>query len=242
MFRILLALLMALPLAAAEVNVFAAASLSDALQEIATAYETATGDRIVLNLGASNVLARQIEQGAPADLFLSADEAKMDALAKQNLIDAATRVSILSNTLVVIVPADGGQRLAHPRELTEPRFARIALAEPSSVPAGIYARTYLQKYGVWARIAAKVVPTDNVRSALAAVASGNADAAIVYRTDARAERRVRIAYEVPRADGPAISYPFAALRGASGNARKFLAHLRSGGARAIFAKHGFLVR
>ncbi|HEY0141851.1 MAG TPA: molybdate ABC transporter substrate-binding protein [Thermoanaerobaculia bacterium] len=244
MLRLLLVLFLQLPLSvlagAAEVSVFAAASLSDALQEIATAYETRSGDRIALNLGASNVLARQIEQGAPAELFLSADEAKMDALAKQNLIDQATRVSILSNTLVVIVPARGGQPLTHPRQLTEPRFARIALAEPSSVPAGIYARTCLQKYGVWTRIAAKVIPTANVRSALAAVATGNVDAAIVYSTDARAEKRVRIAYEVPRADGPRISYPFAALRGASRNARKFLAHLQSAEARAVFARHGFV--
>ncbi|HEX6159826.1 MAG TPA: molybdate ABC transporter substrate-binding protein, partial [Thermoanaerobaculia bacterium] len=200
MIRLLLALVFAFApaAAAADVHVFAAASLSDALEEIAAAYEAKSGDRIVLNLGASSILARQIERGAPAELFLSADEEKMDALAKTNRIDPSSRGSVLSNTLVVIVPAQGGQRLTHPRELTDARFARIALAEPSSVPAGIYARAYLQKYGVWARIAAKVIPTDNVRSALAAVATGNADAAIVYRTDARAEKRVRVVYEVTR--------------------------------------------
>lgn len=242
MIRLLLALVFAFApaAAAADVHVFAAASLSDALEEIAAAYEATSGDRIVLNLGASSILARQIERGAPAELFLSADEEKMDALAKTNRIDPSSRGSVLSNTLVVIVPAQGGQRLTHPRELTEARFARIALAEPSSVPAGIYARAYLQKYGVWARIAAKVIPTDNVRSALAAVATGNADAAIVYRTDARAEKRVRVVYEVARGDGPRISYPFAAVRGASASAKRFLAHLRSAGARAIFERHGFV--
>lgn len=235
---LLVAILLTLPLRAADVHVFAAASLSDALAEIARTYEQKTRDRIVLNLGASSMLARQIQEGAPAQLFLSADEEKMNALAKANLIDDGSRASVLSNALVVVVPASGGQRLTHPRELTESRFARIALAEPSSVPAGIYARMYLEKYGVWARIAGKVIPTDNVRSALAAVATGNADAAIVYRTDARAEKRVRVAFEVK--DGPRISYPFAAVRGASAEARRFLAHLRSNEARAVFERHGFV--
>lgn len=234
-------LLLALPLRAAEVRVFAAASLTEALTEIARGYEKNNEDRIVFNFGASSILARQIEQGAPGDLFLSADEAKMDALARQKLIDPQTRVRALSNTLVIVVPRIDGKRITDVRQLAEPRIESLALAEPSSVPAGIYARQYLQKLGIWARVAPKVIPTDNVRGALAAVASGNVDAAIVYRTDARVSKDVRVAVEISRAEGPAISYPFALLAEAEQPvaARRFLAHLRSSASRAIFIRHGF---
>lgn len=221
-----LALLIANCTHAAEVRVFAAVSLTEALEEIAASY---TRDRIVFHFGASSLLARQIEEGAPADLFLSADEARVDALAKNGLI--RTRVSVLSNTLVVVgVP------------LTQARS--VALAEPSSVPAGVYARAWLQKTGMWERIAPKVIPTENVRAALAAVESGNVDAAIVYKTDARIAKRTKIVFEVPRAQGPPISYPFALLRDA-GNpeaATLFLRHLQSKEALRIFAKHGFIIQ
>lgn len=235
LLRLLPLLLFALRLSAAEVRVFAAASLTDALNEIAAGY---TADRIVFNFGASSMLARQIQEGAPADLFLSADEAKMNALAKRGLI--AARASVLSNTLVVVVPARGGRSVTSVRQLAA--LSSIALAEPSSVPAGIYAKQYLMTENVWARVAPNVVPTGNVRAALAAVASGNVDAAIVYKTDALLSRQVRVGYEVK--NGPAISYPFAVLREAEhpAAARRFFAHLQSQRARAIFLKHGFIVR
>lgn len=235
--RRLLAILLflALPLTAAEVHVSAAASLSDALAEIAKGY---TVDTIVFNFGASSTLARQIELGAPCDLFLSADEAKMDALAAKTLIDAKSRVSVLSNTLVIVTTGDP---IPHPRRLAS--MKRIALAEPHSVPAGMYAREWLEKLNLWNAIEPNVIPTDNVRAALAAVESGNADAAIVYKTDARIAKRVRVAYEVDRSEGPKISYPFAILKNAEQPeaARRFLAHLQSRAAKAIFAKHGFIV-
>jgi molybdate transport system substrate-binding protein len=235
---VLVSLTASLP--AAEVRVFAAVSLTEALEEIAVAYEKKTGDEVVFHFGASSMLARQIEQGAPGDLFLSADEARMDALAKQGLIVASARASVLSNTLVVVVPKDGGMTIVAPSQLANVRS--IALAEPSSVPAGVYARTWLQKIGLWARIRPKVIPTDNVRAALAAVESGNVDAAIVYKTDARMGKRTRIAYEVPRAQGPAISYPFALLRDAGNRkaAMRLLAYLKSKAAMDIFARHGFI--
>jgi molybdate transport system substrate-binding protein len=224
---------------AAEVRVFAAVSLTEALEEIAAAYEKKTGVDIVFHFGASSLLARQILQEAPADLFLSADDAQMNALAAKGLV--ATRASVLSNTLVIVVPKDGGMNITSPKQLTTVRS--LALAEPSSVPAGVYARTWLQKLGLWERIRPKVVPTENVRGALAAVESGNVDAAIVYKTDARIAKQTRVAYEVPRANGPAISYPFALLRNAENRdaATRFLAHLRSKAALRVFAKHGFLV-
>jgi molybdate transport system substrate-binding protein len=242
--RFLTAALLALTLSAsaAEVHVFAAVSLTEALEEIAKPYEQATHDEVVFHFGASSLLVRQIEQGAPADLFLSADEARMDALAKSGLVVASTRRSVLSNTLVIVVPRDGGMAISSPAQLL--RAKTIALAEPSSVPAGVYARAWLQKLGLWERVASRIVPTENVRGALAAVESGNADAAIVYRTDARIAKHTRIAYEVPRASGPAISYPFALLRDAEQRpaAMRFLTYLQSKAARSVFARHGFLVR
>jgi molybdate transport system substrate-binding protein len=234
--RLLIFLLLVLPLRAAEVRVMAAASLTDVMQEIAAAYKR---DHVVLQLGASNILARQIEAGAPADLFLSADERTMDALAAKKLIEPRTRVSVLSNTLVIL-----GHRIRSPFQLAEARITSIALAEPSTVPAGVYARAYLQKLGIWDQVAPKVIPTENVRAALAAVDAGNADAAIVYKTDARMAKHAQVVYEVPRADGPKISYPFAVVANAEHRdaALRFLAYLRSSKARAIFTKYGFDVR
>ncbi|HYI09095.1 MAG TPA: molybdate ABC transporter substrate-binding protein [Thermoanaerobaculia bacterium] len=225
----------------AEVRVFAAASLTDALQEIAAAYERQTGDDVVFHFAASNLMARQIERGAPADLFLSADERTMNALAAQRLIRNATRVSFLSNTLVVVVPREGGKAISSPGDLIG---LSLALAEPSTVPAGVYAKSWLEKAGVWSRVSGSVVPTDNVRGALAAVASGNVDAAIVYKSDAKISDRVRVAFEVPRAEGPGISYPFAILRDAEQPraAERFLAYLQSKAAMDIFLRHGFLPR
>lgn len=231
------------PARAAELRVSAAASLADALQEIAPAYERATGEKVVLNLGASSTLARQIQEGAPADLFLSADEAKMDGLEKAGLVLAGTRRSVLSNTLVVVVPADSKLKISGPADLPAPAIRALALAEPRTVPAGIYAKQYLEKQGLWGRLAGRVVPTENVRAALAAVEAGNVEAGIVYRTDARISKRVRIACEVPRSEGPAISYPFAVLASSERReaARKLLEHLRSPSALAVFRKHGFLI-
>ncbi len=236
MRRLLASLLLAVSATAsgAEIRVFAAASLTDALTEIANSYERTSPDHVVFNFGASSTLMRQIASGAPADLFLSADEAKMDALQQQGLIDRSTRARVLSNTLVIV----SNHAIRTPRDLVG---KSLALAEPSTVPAGIYARLWLQRQGLWSRVAPKVIPTENVRAALAAVERGNADAAIVYATDARIAKRVRVAYAVPRAAAPEISYPFAALRGASPAARRFLRYLRSQAALAVFRKHGFLV-
>jgi molybdate transport system substrate-binding protein len=218
------------PAAPSEVRVFAAASLTEPLTEIAEAYQRETGRTIVFNFGGSSLLARQIAGGAPADLFLSADEAQMRA------VTVVERASVLSNALVVVVPREDLRPVADVRALTEPRFERIALAEPSRVPAGVYARECLTERGVWPAVAPKVVPTENVRGALAAVAAGNASAAIVYRTDARVSNRVRVACEI--AGGPPISYPFALLTH-SVAAREFYDHLRSKPALDAFRRHGF---
>ena len=234
--------LVTLSLRAADLNVFAAASLSDALKEIAKTYESASGDKLHFNLAASSTLALQIKQGAPADVFFSADEAKMDDLAKAGLVVAGTRRSLLSNTLVIVVSADGGAAVSTPADLAKPAVGRVALAEPQTVPAGIYAKEYLQKVGLWKKIIDKVVPTENVRACLAAVESGNVEAGIVYKTDALISKKVKIAYDVAVADGPKISYPLAVLKDSKNQegARKFADYLASPEAGAVFTKYGFL--
>lgn len=225
--------------AAAEVRVFAAASLTEALIEIAGAWERDGGERVVFNFGSSGALARQIDAGAPADLFLSADEMKMDWLAARGRIVSSTRVSLLSNTLVVVVPRDAKASITRIRDLQS--FRTIAIGEPSTVPAGIYARQHLERASLWHSLEPKMIPTDNVRAALFAVEGGNADAAIVYATDARVSRRVRVAHVI--ADGPSISYPAVVTAGAenAAGARRFLDYLRSDAARVLFRRHGFVV-
>jgi molybdate transport system substrate-binding protein len=228
----------------ALVLVFAAASLTDALREVGSPWRGPAGERVTFNLGGSSLLARQIRDGAPADLFLSADEIQMDGLEKAGLIVPGTRRSVLSNTLVVVIPTDSRMKISLERDLARPDLTRIALAEPRSVPVGVYSRKFFESVGIWNALEAKIVPTENVRATLAAVESGDVDAGIVYRTDALVSRKVRIAFEVPAARGPAISYPFALVKGAphEAAARSFLEHLSSREARAIFARHGFAFR
>jgi len=234
----------ALPPRATEVTVFAAASLTDSLKEIAANYEKQSGDKIIFNFGASSTLARQIEAGAPADLFFSADEAQMDRLAKRDLIDAATRQDRLGNSLVVVVPNDSPLVINSACDLANANVRQIALADPRAVPAGVYAKAWLEKLRLWPAIEPKVIPTENVRAALAAVASGNVDAGVVYKTDAAISKRVKIACEVPRADGPDIRYPMARVKGSPQPeaAKKFLDCLASKEAGQIFMRYGFLLR
>jgi len=230
-----------LPLRAADVTVFAAASLSDALEEIAKGYEAKTGDKINYNLAGSNVLARQIEQGAPADIFFSADEAQMDVVAKAGLIDPATRQDLLFNTLVIVAPSDSPLANFTPPDLAKPNIQRIALADPKAVPAGVYAKAYLTKIGLWSTIEGKIVPTANVRAALVAVESSDAEVGIVYKTDAQMSKSARIIYAVPQADGPKITYPIALVKTSTSDAaKKFLAYLESPEARAVFVHDGFM--
>jgi molybdate transport system substrate-binding protein len=166
----------------------------------------------------------------------------MDGLEKAGLLAPGTRQPLLSNTLVIVVATEGGPRIASPRDLTLVRA--LALAEPRSVPAGVYAKQYLEKLGLWAALAARVIPTENVRACLAAVEAGNADAGIVYRTDALVSKKVRIAWVVPEAEGPDISYPLAIPRDAphAAAAKRLAAYLASEPARDVFVRFGFLVR
>jgi molybdate transport system substrate-binding protein len=230
-------------LRAETVTVFAAASLTDSLKVAAQRYEGQSHDKIEFNFAGSSVLARQIEEGAPADIFFSADTQWMDELEKKGLIAKETRRDRLSNSLVIVVPKDSTTSIASPRDLLQAGIGRLALADPKAVPAGIYAREYLQKQNLWTAIEPKVIPTANVRAALAAVASGDADAGIVYKTDAAISKQVRVAYAVPARDGPEIIYPVAAVKGtAKPAAQKFLDYINSHVGGEVFAGFGFIVR
>jgi molybdate transport system substrate-binding protein len=235
-----LGLALAAPIAAEEVTVFAAASLTDALQEAVHGFEAQTGHKVVFNVGSSNDLARQIRAGAPADIFFSADEAQMNRLEGAGLVKAAERLNVLSNTLVVVVPVGSSTRMSQPTDLLAVKH--LALADPEGVPAGVYARTWLESIGVWARLKDKVVPTLNVRAALSAVESENADAGIVYRTDAAVSRRVKVAFEAPREQGPAIVYSLAPLVSSKKAATaELVRYLVSAPARDVYFRYGFIV-
>jgi molybdate transport system substrate-binding protein len=220
--------------------VFAASSLTDALEELGPAYEAESGDRIVLAFGASSDLSRQIGSGAPADVFFSADEARMRELEHAGAVEPGTRRNVLSNVLVVVVPERSELRLAGPRDLLS--LGRLALADPDSVPAGVYAKAYLVGQGLWAELAPRIVPVIDVRAALAAVESANVGAGIVYRTDAAISPRVRIAFEVPPAQGPRIVYTLAPLKTSrKAGARGLAAFLASPRAARVYERFGFLV-
>ncbi len=238
---VLVSLVLARTAPAAQLTIHAAASLTDAMKEIGAVYEKQSGDHLRLNFDASSVLARQIEAGAPADLFLSADEAKMDQLEKAGMLVPGTRRDLLRNTLVIVVPAESPLTIHAAADLAGAEIKKIALAQPGSVPAGIYAKEYLTAQGLWEKVTGKVVPTQNVRAALAAVESGNVEAGFVYKTDALLSKKVKVALEIPAAQGPVISYPVAILNASPdpAAAKRFLVYLESAAALDVFQKYGF---
>lgn len=222
--------------------VSAPASLSEVIGVVADDFERENESRVLLNVAGSHLLATQILEGAPVDVFISADARQMDRVAAAGRIDAASRVNLLSNRLVGIVPSDRSGVLTSPQDLAGGTVRRIALGDPEVVPAGIYARRYLDSVGLWDAVAGKVAPAGSVRGALRAVESGAVDAGIVYRTDAMTSQAVSVAFEVPRADGPSIIYP-AALAADTPNpaaARRFLDYLRSAAAGRVFEAAGFV--
>lgn len=227
---------------AAQVTVFAAASLADTLKQIATNYERQSRDKIIFNFAASGTLARQIEEGAPADVFISADETRMDTLAKKHLLVDASRKSLLGNSLVIVGPPDGSA-VHSAIDLTNVAVQRLAIGEVKLVPAGTYAKQYLDKLGLWQAVEAKVVPCENVRAVLAAVESGNVEAGIVYKTDAGISKKVKVVFEVPAGEGPEIRYPLALIKDSPQTeaAKGFYKYLALSDAGAVFQKFGFIV-
>jgi molybdate transport system substrate-binding protein len=229
-------------LIAAEITVFAATSLTDALREISANYQHISGDHVRFNFAASNILAQQIIAGAPADIFFSADEAKMDVLAASDLIAKNTRIDLLKNSLVVIT-SEPGFKISVAADLTKSSVKHLALADPKAVPAGIYAKIWLEKSGIWPALQPKIISTENVRAAMAVVESGDAEIGIVYKTDAAISKKVWIALEIPTSTGPAITYPAALLKDShtTSAAQKFLTYLTSHPADQTFTKFGFSV-
>jgi molybdate transport system substrate-binding protein len=230
---------------AQNVTVFAAASLKDALDEIDGAYQKGAQQKAVISYASSSALAKQVENGAPAHLFISADLDWMDYLEKRKLLDAASRTNLLRNELVLVAPADSKISLT-----VAPKFplgsalgnGRLAMGDPDHVPAGKYAKAALETLGVWPSVADKIARAENVRSALLFVSRGEAPLGIVYRTDAVADKRVRIAGVFPENSHPPIIYPAAILASGRNNAGagQYFSFMRSPEALAIFRKHGFV--
>jgi molybdate transport system substrate-binding protein len=243
LLAVILAFVSTRELKSAEVMIFAAASLTESLREIGADYQKQVHDSILFNFGGSSTLARQIEQGAPADIFFSADQAQMDRLESKGFIVPDSRRALLSNVLVIVVASEQGAKIGSAKDLARSEIRRIALGDPRAVPIGVYARRYLEKAGLWQAVAPKLVPTENVRGALAAVESGNADASIVYRTDALTSKKVAIACVIPASESPEIRYPVCLVKGTkdSSGSRKFLSYLGSADAWKIFEKYGFIV-
>lgn len=224
--------------------VLAAASLQEALTEAADVWTRAGHARPVLSFAASSTLARQAATGAPADLFLSADREWMDYLDQRGLLAPGTRRDLLGNRLVVVARADTKGRLRNRAEIAQTLAAGpLAMADPDSVPAGKYGMAALQRLGAWNAVAPRVVRAENVRAALALVERGAAPFGIVYATDARAAKGLRIAGAFPADSHPPIVYPLARLKAsASKDAEGFRQFLMSPRAKVIFARYGFTVK
>ena len=224
--------------------VFAAASLQESLNAVADAWAARHHDRPTISFAASSALAKQIDAGAPADIFISADEPWMDDVQKNGLVAQGTRISFLANTLVLVAPADTTGAVS-----IKPGFplakalgdGKLAMADPDSVPAGKYGKASLTALGVWPQVEGKVVRGDSVRAALAFVERGEAPYGIVYATDAFASKKVRVAGVFPNSSHAPITYPIARLSAASSpDAEAFRLFVISREGRAIFRKYGFL--
>ncbi|WP_264214522.1 molybdate ABC transporter substrate-binding protein [Leisingera thetidis] len=229
-------------MAQAQVTVFAAASTKTALDEAAADYRAETGRALTISYAGSPALARQIQLGAPADVFISANPGWMDVLQQDGLVAATSRLDLLSNRLVLIAHGTG----AAPLDLETADLSavlgegRLAMGLVDSVPAGIYGKAALTALGQWAAVAPKVAQAANVRAALALVSSGEAPMGVVYATDAAAERNVTVIADFPGDSHPPITYPAARVSGGNEDeAQAFLDYLQSPASRSIFQRHGF---
>jgi len=228
-----------------SITVFAAASMKNALDDVDDAYSKQRGVKIVASYAASSALMKQIEQGAPADVFLSADLKWMDYGAERKLISTATRINLLGNRLVLIAPKDSKTNTV----TIAPGFdlaalagsGRIAVGDVRAVPAGLYAKAALEKLGVWAAVEPKLAMAENVRAALVLVARGEAPFGIVYETDAKIDPGVKIVGVFPEDSHPPIIYPVAMTATAKADAAAYLDFLRTAAAKAIFEHYGFTV-
>jgi molybdate transport system substrate-binding protein len=227
-----------------DLVVFAAASLTDVMEELSADWQKSSGRKVRLSFAASSVLARQIEAGGAADVFVSADQEWMEYLAARDLIAQPSRRNLAGNRLVLIAPGDSRVALTIARGFDLAGAlgsGRLATADPDTVPLGRYARAALGSLGVWDSVSGKLVRADNARSALTYVARGEAPLGIVYATDAAAESRVRVVGVFPAGSHAPVTYPAAALSGAGAGALAYLDFLGSARAASVWKKHGFVV-
>ena len=224
-----------------EVLVFAAASTTNAVEEICRDFERECGVRARPSFAATSTLAQQIVNGAEAHVLVSANQSWVDHLDSKNLV--ARRRDLLGNRLVVIVPAESRLTIREPKDLSDARIEHVAIADPDSAPAGIYAREALANLEIWDSLRSKIVAAPDVRRALVHVESATVEAGIVYATDAAISGRVRVAFDIPRESTTPIRYPIVLLRNGSGNlsAERFFEYLGSSQAASVFRKHGFVV-
>ncbi|WP_138751301.1 molybdate ABC transporter substrate-binding protein [Paenibacillus sinopodophylli] len=232
------------PAETVELIISAAASMKDALTELQKTYEAAnTNIKLSFNFGASGALQQQIEQGAPADLFLSAAVKNMTALVDKQLIDSAQQVNLLNNELVVVVPADSAAAIGAIADLSKAEVKTVAIGIPESVPAGNYAKEALTSANLWDSLQTKSVQGKDVRQVLQYVETGNADAGFVYKTDALTSDKVKIAFTVDQASYKAIQYPIGIVKATkhSQEAEQFYTYLQTQEALDVFVKYGFTV-
>ena len=242
---LLAGLLLAMPARAQEqtTTVFAAASLKNALDDINAAYTRNTGRKVVASYAASSALVKQIEEGAPADVFISADQEWMDYIAQKKLVVPKSRMNLLGNRLVLTAAKDtklDDVKIGPGFDIAKlAGDGRIAVADVRAVPAGKYAKAALEKLGAWKAAESKLAPAENVRAALVMVARGEAPLGIVYETDARIEPGVKVIGTFPESSHPPIVYPAAMTVKAKGDAPKYFAFLTSGTALVFFERYGF---
>lgn len=230
------------PVESVEINVSAAVSMKDALAEIQKSYESSHPNvKIVYNLGASGSLQKQIEQGAPADIFISAAAKQMDELGGKNLLMKESRKNLVENQLVLIVPQNSRLQLTNYEDLTKTDIQKIGLGEPAVVPAGQYAKQAFTKLGFWDRLQEKLVFAKDVRTVLAYVETGNVDAGIVYQTDAIASTKIRVIAAAPAGTHEPIIYPMAILANTKNTqaVQDFYKYLTGSEAKAALEKAGF---
>lgn len=228
----------------AELNVSAAASLEKALKKLAAGFEQKENAKLVFNLASSGDLQAQIEQGAPADIFISAANKQMDALEEKGLIDSASRSNLLGNELVLIVPEASNISINKLEDLAQSKdIERIAMGDPDTVPAGKYAKESLEKMKVWEAVQAKIIPGKDVRQILSYIETGNTDIGFIFRSDAESSNEAKIIYSVPSNYHKPIVYPGAVLKDAEQPdlAAKFLKYLKSDEAQQVFKEFGFKI-
>jgi len=224
-----------------EVTVYAAASLTNAMKDISAAWQAGNKDTIKTSFAASSVLAKQIEAGAPAEIFASADRKWMDYLAERKLVDTASRRDLLGGTLVLIAPAAAAAPVKMEKGVVPVFTGKLCMGEPGSVPAGIYGKQALTRLGWWPALEKRVVGTEDVRTALALVERVECPLGIVYETDATISSKVAVVGRFPAGSHDPVIYPVALLPKAGASAKRFFAYLQGAKANSVFERYGFVV-